>query len=95
MAASTKVQLGARVSPGVREAAVARAKSEGVSLNVWVERTLGAALAGPDPILASALAPSADVPAPRRAPDDGPNLRAAYAMDRQAKLNAAKYGRKS
>jgi hypothetical protein len=44
MAASTKVQLGARVSPSVREAAVARAKSEGVSLNVWVERTLGAAL---------------------------------------------------
>src|SRR4051812_25430977 len=88
MAASTKVQLGARVSPGVREAAVARAKSERVSLNVWVERTLGAALseakgavsreqAVPGPVGSEVgQLPAVDEPvrtaAPRRAPAKQP-----------------------
>jgi hypothetical protein len=55
----------------VREAAVARAKLEGVSLNVWVERTLGAALAdgvGGEPRTAVELRARETKSAPRRAP---------------------------
>lgn len=40
MGASTKVQLGARVSPELREQCVAAAKAAGVSLNVWTEEAL-------------------------------------------------------
>jgi hypothetical protein len=58
MSRSEKVQLGARVSTEIRDGAKSRAAGEGVSLNVWVERTLGAALAGD---LGDAM------PAPRRA----------------------------
>jgi len=89
MAASTKVQLGARVAPDVKERAAAAAKAAGVSLNVWVERTLAGALdTGRDD-------PASDADArPSRAPRRAPVVRASdisqqdAAMRRQAKLNA-------
>jgi hypothetical protein len=96
MSRSEKVQLGARVSTEIRDGAKSRAAGEGVSLNVWVERTLGAALAGD---LGDAM------PAPRRASVKPPETlgstpkrrslvratdvtRDDAAMRRQAKLNA-------
>jgi len=53
----------------LREAVAARAKSEGVSLNVWVERTLAAALSAgersePDRMSAIARPGSASPRAP-------------------------------